>query len=479
MRNVILIVSDTLRRDFLGCYGNHWIRTPHLDAFAQECLILERAYISSFPTVPCRNDILTGRCTFTHKPWAPLQSDEVTLQELLGQAGILTALVADTPHPFAPGYNYQRGFRSWEIIRGQEGDPWRTHPRDIPLPCSPEKLRNREVTIQYLRNVHGRQGEKDYFPARTFATAAEWLEHNYREPFFLYVDTFDPHEPWDPPRHYVDLYDPGYEGEEVIYPNYDQCHFLSEAELKHCRALYAGEVSLVDTWFGYFWDRMKSLGLLSNTAVLFLSDHGFYLGEHGYIGKSLITPEYQQALPLYPEVAWIPFLIFLPEGPRGHRCDGFAQPVDIFPTVLELFGLPIPDNVHGRSLLPLLRGETERVRSVAISAPTLSAPHIQIPHPTNRASITDAEWTLIYGSQVDSVREPEVTAMVDSLIRQVRTLEKGPIRPQLFHLVDDPFCHQDVLEEHPEVAAQLHAAFVQFLEQAQVPENHLRFFRTI
>lgn len=478
--NVILIISDTLRRDYLGCYGNDWIRTPHLDAFAQECLILERAYIGSFPTVPCRNDILTGRCTFTHKSWAPLHPNEVTLQELLGHAGIITALVADTPHPFAPGYNYQRGFHSWEVIRGQEGDPWRTHPRDIRLPCAPEKLRNREATtVQYLRNVHDRRGEKDYFPARTFTTAAEWLEHNHELPFFLYVDTFDPHEPWDPPRHYVNLYDPGYEGEEVIYPCYDLCGFLTEAELKHCRALYAGEVSLVDTWFGYFWDRMKSLGLLSNTAVIFLSDHGFYLGEHGFIGKSLITSEYQQAIPLYPEVAWIPFLIYLPEGPRGLRCDGFAQPVDIFPTVLELFGLPIPENAQGRSLLPLLRGEAETVRSVAISAPTLSAPHIQIPHPTNRASIIDAEWTLVYGSQVDRVQEPEVTAMVDSLVRQVKTLEKEPIRPQLFHLPDDPFCNRDVLEAHPEVAERLHTEFLRFLEQAQVPEHHLRFFRAL
>src|SRR5438876_7463656 len=106
--NVIVVISDTLRRDHLGCYGNPWIRTPNLDAFAEQAVVLERAYISSFPTVPCRNDILTGRYTFTYQSWAPLRPDEVTLQDLLGKAGIVTGLVADTPHPFAPGYNYQR-----------------------------------------------------------------------------------------------------------------------------------------------------------------------------------------------------------------------------------------------------------------------------------------------------------------------------------------------------------------------------------
>jgi len=478
--NVIVVISDTLRRDFLGCYGNTWIRTPNLDAFAQESLLLERAYIGSFPTVPCRNEVLTGRYTFTYHPWAPLRPDDITLQERLGRAGIVTGLVVDTPHPFTPGYNYQRGFQSWEVLRGQEHDPWKAHPREVALPCAPEKLRSPDTTVvQYLRNVHDRRAETDYFAARTFRTAAEWLEHNHRHPFFLYVDTFDPHEPWDPPRHYVDLYDPGYEGEEVIYPRYDVCDYLTEAELQHCRALYAGEVSLVDTWFGYFWNRVRSLGLLSSTALLFLSDHGFYLGEHGFIGKSLITSQYQQAVPLYPEVAWIPFLLYHPDGPRGERRPGFAQPVDITPTVLDLFGQEIPESAQGRSLVPLLRGEAQAVRSVAISSPTLSAPSIQVPHPTSRASITDAEWTLVYGSQVDRLQEPEVTAMVDSLMRTVRTLETGPIRPQLFHLTDDPFCHQDVLDAHPETAARLHAEFVRFLEDSQVPEHHLRFFRAL
>src|SRR5205807_3518280 len=202
VRNVLLIISDTLRRDCVSVYGEPgWfgrpIDTPHLERFSQRATVFDRAYSSSFPTVPLRNDILTGRATFTYKQWAPLDRDDATLQETLNGAGIVTALVADTPHPFAPGFNYQRGFQSWELIRGQEHDRWKAHPRDPQPPCAPEKLRSPEQTVkQYLRNTAWWQSEADTFAARTMAAAAGWLEQNHRDRFFLYVDTFDPHEPW-------------------------------------------------------------------------------------------------------------------------------------------------------------------------------------------------------------------------------------------------------------------------------------------
>src|SRR5437879_5280515 len=99
-RNVILIISDTLRRDALGCFGGHWVQTPYLDAFAKTAVRCSNAYLCSFPTVPTRHDILTGRYTFTFKPWSPLDRDTITLQDVLRSAGVYTALVVDTPHPF-------------------------------------------------------------------------------------------------------------------------------------------------------------------------------------------------------------------------------------------------------------------------------------------------------------------------------------------------------------------------------------------
>jgi len=478
--NVILVISDTFRRDNLTCYGGEKVHTPHLDKFAEKAFIFDRAYCMSFPTVPNRNDVLTGRYTFTYKPWAPIDVGEITLPRCCREADIVTQLIVDTPHPFTPGFNYQRDFEGWEVIRGQENDRWKTSPRQTTLPCSPEKLRSPEGTmVQYMRNIADRKMEENYFVARTMTAAADWLERNYENPFFLYVDTFDPHEPWDPPQYYVDLYDPEYEGEEVTYPLYDKCDFLTESELNHCRALYAGEATLVDRWVGKLLERAESLGLMSNTMIIFTTDHGFYIGDHGYIGKSLITPQYQQAIPLYTEVSAIPLLVYLPGADKTEHLQTLAQSVDMMPTILNFMGGEIPETVQGKSLMPVLEGKTANIREIAISSPTISASNIQVPHPTSRSSITDEEWMLIYGSQVDKVDEPEATQMVDSIMRRMRTLEKGPIKPELYHLPTDPNCNNNVINQHFDEAKRLHAAYVQFLESAEVPEKHLQFFRHI
>ena len=165
--NIILIVSDTFRRGHLGCYGNRWISTPNLDKLAAESVIFDRAYTASFPTVPNRMDLVTGRFSFVHYEWQPLPKNEVVLAEVLGEAGYITMLVADTPHIFEDGYNFDRGFSGWRRIRGQEEDRYVTDPIEVRLPCSPCKLRNPEGVKRYLRNVSLRQSEADYFVAQT------------------------------------------------------------------------------------------------------------------------------------------------------------------------------------------------------------------------------------------------------------------------------------------------------------------------
>jgi arylsulfatase A-like enzyme len=479
--NVILIVSDTLRRDAVSCYGEKWIQTPHLDRFAQQSLIFENSFVSSFPTVPLRNDLLTGRYTFTYKPWAPLSAGDVTLQEILSKAGILTSLVVDTPHPFAPGYNYQRGFDAWQVIRGQETDHFRSAPRNVRMPCNPGKLRlGTETVTQYLRNVALRQSEEDYFPARTMRAAADWLSENHDgRRFFLYVDTFDPHEPWDPPRYYVDYYDPGYEGEEVIYPRYDLWRdFLSEKELKHCRALYAGEVTLVDRWIGFLLDRIASLDLLKNTAVIVVADHGFYLGEHGYIGKSLLRGEYYQNLPLYPEVARIPLLIYFPGCQGGSRMRALVQPVDLMPTILDLLDVERPPSVESVSLLPLWEGRASKVQDIVVASPSLLEDREKPPTSDARSSITNGDWLLIYGAQLEKVAATTRSAAVDSRIREVRILQ-GEIHPELYHLSEDPACQKNLIQQNAGVATELHGAFLEFLRSKKYPESRLKYFQTL
>jgi arylsulfatase A-like enzyme len=477
-RNVILIISDTLRRDALGCYGGRWVQTPFLDEFACSAVRFQNAWLCSFPTVPTRHDILSGQFTFTFKPWSPLEKDTLTLQDVLRGSGVYTALIADTPHPFRPDYNYQRNFDHVVVHRGQENDEFRKDPVPVKLPCDPRKLRGGEkVVTQYLRNVTDRKVEEDYFCARTMRAAADWLDKSYhRQPFFLYVDTFDPHEPWDPPRSYVDKYDPGYRGDEVIYPRYDRWHdFLSEAELRHCRALYSGEASMVDRWIGHLLQKITLLGLLDNTLVMIVADHGFYLGEHGYIGKSFIRDNKFQSLPLYSEVSRIPFLVHYPGCRQNSTIAALAQTVNIPATVLDFLRVQAPASFEAPSLWPVLAGEKDRVTEVVIASPTLSHANVQRPRPTDRATITDGRWMLIWGASGRGA-EGEKTRSVDSQERILAPLTGEAIVAELYDLETDPGCTRNVAAANPGRVQDLHRRFSHFLEHSRMRRDHLSYF---
>jgi len=474
--NVILIVSDTFRRDHLGCYGNTWVKTPNLDKLASESFVFDNAYTASFPTVPNRHDIMTGRFTFTYADWEPLPRDEVVLAQVLSEAGYVTMMVADTPHILQRGFHYDRGFSGFVWVRGQENDRLRTDPQEVELPCNPSKLRHPDFTVvQYLRNTALRTYEEDYFVAMTMREAARWLERNRRAKFFLYVDTFDPHEPWDPPEWYVELYDPGYEGEKVIYPRYAPCDFLTERELKHVRALYAGEVTMVDSWVGYLLKRVEEMGLLDKTTIIFTTDHGFLHGEHGIMGKSLIWPGGYADVPLYEEIARIPLIIRLPGMRMGRRIKAYAQPPDLMPTILDLCGAEIPDTVQGTSLLPVMRGERAETRPLAISTPPLC----HDPNGGRPTTITCGEWSLIYYGNPDTPLMRHLTAAVDSIERPaVVPTEKVP-EPELYHLPSDPGQKRNVISENRGVAEQLHRMHVEFLERLGMEERFLRHRRRL
>lgn len=477
--NIILIVSDTFRKDHLGCYGNSWIHTPNLDRLAEEAVIFDRAYAASFPTVPNRRDIVTGRFTFVYSDWSPLSPDEVVLADVLSRAGYVTMLIADTPHILKDGYHFDRGFDGWIWIRGQENDRYRTDPIDLKFPCNPEKLRSPYRTVkQYFRNIVERRYESDYFVAKTMIEAAKWLEKNRKhEKFFLYVDTFDPHEPWDPPEWYVNLYDPGYEGEEIIYPAYRPSDYLTEDELRHMRALYAGEVTLVDRWIGFLLERVKDLNLWDDTAIIFTSDHGFYHGEHGLVGKSIITEEASGYAPLYDEVASIPLMIRVP-GVKPRRCNILAQPPDIMPTILDLAGVEVPETVQGRSLLPIIMGEDVDWRELAVSSPSI----IHGPIAGQRISAITKEWFLVYCGQIDdALRElptERKTRVVDGFERFQRILGGRP-KNELYYIPEDPHQTKNIIDENMDIAKDIHAKLVKFLEDLGTREEILKYWRKL
>ena len=363
--NVLLVIIDSLRKDHVGAYGNDWIKTPNLDALAKESLRFTRAYPESLPTICARRAIHTGLRTWPFKDrpeeqarapaygWLPIPWDQPTLAETLAAAGYETALVTDTYHQFRPPMDFSRGFKVHHFIRGQEKDPYKP-----PLPISDKEMQKRYLVHgealkarQYLANVQGRRTEKDWFAPKVFIRGMELLEGaSRREPFFLVVDCYDPHEPWDPPDRYVSMYDEGYDGPEPFTDLYGRDDYLTERQLQRMKALYSGEVTMMDTWLGRFLDRMEELNLFENTLLVLLSDHGHALGEHGYTGK----PHYA----LWPELTDIVSMIRHPGGKgAGETSDHYASTHDVAPTILGFLGIEPKSPMEGQDLSGLLDGK--------------------------------------------------------------------------------------------------------------------------
>lgn len=474
--NIILIVSDTLRRDHLGCYGNEWVSTPNIDRLAKYSTVFDNAYTSSFPTIPHRTDLITGRFTFTYRDWAPLPKDEIVISQFLGESGYVTMLITDTPHLMKEGYNFERDYSGWVWIRGQENDKFMTDPIHVELPCPSYKLRgDGKSLIQHMRNTSLNKGEEDCFVAKTMTEACNWLDRNYKqEKFFLYIDTFDPHEPWDPPHYYVDMYDKNYKGDEMLFPVYGYCKGIyTKTELNHLRAHYAGEVTLVDRWTGKLFQKIDDLSLLNNTLVIFTSDHGFYIGEHGFTGKSFVMKEFQGLMPLYEEIAHIPLIMYFPKT-KPARIKSFVQSPDIMPTILEYANLKKPSRVQGKSLIPALKNKNNSVRDITVSAPSIKYG----PVAGQRCTITTKNWCLIYkGENVKPEGEFE-TKIVDGITRKQAGLDKK-VGNELYNLSKDPTQKHNLFTTNRNIATKLHAKFVEFLKSVNTPEQYLKYWKKL
>ena len=364
----IVVILDSLRRDHVGCYGADGIHTPVLDQLSREAVRFTNPKPEALATIQTRRAIHTGNRVFpfgghqTPKgdavPWAGWEAhaeSAVTLSEIARNAGFHTGLVTDVYHQFKPAMNFHRGFNQFLWVRGQESDRWQSRHLIDEATATAHSYpvqhtdAGRERIQRYLANVSWRRYEEDYFAPRVFSEAMRFVEDNREQDFLLFVDCFDPHEPWDPPRWYLDRYAPGYRGTDLIWPSYGPCDGLGPEELRLIRALYAGEVTMTDRWLGIFLEHCRDLGIMDDTLLIVLSDHGHSLGEHGVMGK----------LPrsLYPELVDIFLMVRRPGGEGGGAtCDSFVYTHDLMPTVLTQLGLEAPLPVEGRDLLAIADG---------------------------------------------------------------------------------------------------------------------------
>ncbi len=449
--NLIVLTSDSFRADNLAAYGSQWIDTPNLNQFAKESILFESAYPEGLPTIPIRRQIYTGRRIFpTHfyfqqdsvkiPGWHELFLEDVTLSETLQAAGYSTALIADLPHLFKPGRNFHRGFNYYEWVRGQEIDFFAQAPRtkpDFTTLYSQEYLDTVASSFggkggpafqgflnQYTANRKRWTKRASSVVETTATSALSWLHDNHDQgPFYLQVEIFDPHEPWDPPQHFLERYLKNPTKHSWPEPPYGDIK-VPEEGVKRLRANYAGEASNVDFWVGKIIQKIKDLGLYDNSIVVFLADHGALLNEQDQWVKG---PE-----KLRTQVTHVPLLIHLPHNQyAGKRVSGFVQHADLVPTFLGRLSLKPSARVTGEDLWPYVADEKTNNREFIVSAYGYIA------------SVRTHEWN--YSA--------------------VWNREKfhGNYAPQLYDLKNDPEELHNVADQYPEVLKDLQAKLDQYI----------------
>ena len=355
-RNVVVVLFDSLNRHMLGAYGGREFETPNLDRFARRSVRFDRHYTGSLPCMPARHDILCGALDFPWRCWGSVEIWEDAITYALRKAGVATQLISDHPHLFeAGGENYHIDFGAWSYERGHESDAWKLRP-DPSWAGAPSFGRGH---MPYDNSRGHFRGEADFPGPRTMQAAADWLDAHAGafDRFLLFVDEFDPHEPFDTPEPWAGKYDPDWEGAHLIWPPYMQGAVaqgvLDARQARQLRSCYGAKLSMIDHWFGRVLDAMDRHHLWDETLFIVCTDHGHFLGEKDIWGKP--------GVPVFNPLGHIPLLVYHPDVAPGAR-SALSTSVDLFATIAEVFGVAVRQRTHGVSLLPVLRGQAAEVR---------------------------------------------------------------------------------------------------------------------
>lgn len=396
-RNVLFIMCDQLRSDYLSCYGGA-VHTPHIDRLAAGGVRFDRAYVTSGVCGPARTSYYTGRYPISHRvTWnrVPLPVDELTLGDYLGDAGRALHLLGKTHFvPDRTGLNRlavpaerrerldEGGFTPVERYDGHfemaQDSPYRQYLLDhgyrseqpwTDFVIGSRRPDGEHASGWYMRNaplaaqVAPEHSETAYLTSR----AIEFVEAQGEQPWALHLSYIKPHWPYKAPAPYHALYGPqdaprpvrNQRERERPHPVHGAYQRLEESEafaqdhvVEAIRPVYMGLVKQIDDELGRLMDCLARLGRLDDTLIIFTSDHGDLAGDH-WLGEK----EY-----FYEPVMKVPLIVRdpLPEADatRGTATDRLVECIDIVPSILDFLGLPTQDHrVEGRSLLPLTRWE--------------------------------------------------------------------------------------------------------------------------
>ncbi len=385
--NILFLHTDQQRYDTLACAGNSLMHTPNLDRLAENGAVFESFYVQNPVCMPSRASMLSGRYptdTGVTCNGIPMPENTRCLQHMLGDAGYFTGIIgklhflphsardhrlAHPPYGFdqlqvsdEPGC-YRDAYREWV----REQDPSQLDAINCGLPPARaqwERMMGWEGTVKPPEPREGLEpkvfeGNESLTQAAFVADRSmQFLEEQGNRPFFLFAGFYAPHPPLIPPASCVEMYDveemplPARTDEE---PLASQAQGLTDDDYRKIKAYYYALVSDVDRNVGKVLQRLEDLGIADNTLVVFTSDHGEYLGDHGKFGKG--TPGHDC-------IMRVPCLISYP----GHiqpetRLRGFVEGVDLAPTLLDYAGVVQEPELHGHSVRPMIEGEQQSMRS--------------------------------------------------------------------------------------------------------------------
>jgi arylsulfatase A-like enzyme len=392
------------------------------------------------PTVPARNSILSGRREFPFRGWHdyrglmnlpgwfPLRDPEHAWTTALKRAGYWTGYVTDNPfvgfsYPYKP---LRQSFDLFIRRGGQLGGTTKGVSKDVLAHWLYPALRDPKETDRmhrYLASGGIADNEADTFTGRVFLSGVDALNRAaQRRPFALIVDTFAPHEPWTPPKRYIDRYgDPDWRGPEPGTLRYGRVeNWLTDEEaprvLERLRALYSAELTMTDRWIGVLLDRLHELGLERDTVIVLVGDHGIFIGDRGWTGKISVA--------LHPELVRVPLVIVDPERRLAGSTSAYrASTHDIGPTLLSMTGVDPPREMNGVDLSRLFRRGKPPERTYAYGGYA------------NSHYLRNDRWTFFADNRME--------------------------KPHLYDARKDPGEHRDVADRHPAVVRELHAKVVE------------------
>lgn len=446
-RNVLFIISDDLN-NFLGCYGDPLVKTPNIDRLAARGVRFDRAYCS-FPLCgPSRNSMLTGLYPNSTGIHANAQifrqtiPNQLSLPQAFRQQGYFAARIGKLYHysvPNSVGTNGHDDPGSWELELNPAGvDRLEEHPHIFSL--VPRQFGG---TLSWYASPKSDEHHTDCLMAMDAEWVLERCARDKHRPFFLAVGFFRPHTPYVAPKHpWFDMYDekqiPVVQGVEEDRADIPAAGLASQKKeqltmtddlRRQARHAYSASISFMDAQVGRVVDSLDRLGLADNTVIVFTSDHGYHMGEHGL----------WQKMSLFEESARVPMLIVAP----GVTSAGGVAPtpvshVDLFPTLAELCGVNPPSNLQGQSLVPILKDTTQTGRGWALTQVTRG----RVGH--NKGKKDDSDNTRFFGY---SLRTPRWRYTEWDEGRRGRELYDHENDPQeLTNLADDAN-HKETIED--------------------------------